>query len=79
MSQPAPINQREVPRSAKDNPTPTRPKEWNCCCVNADCTMAGMPAEKTGKWAKAALNTTLAQALTAPEIKKSLAVMGKVP
>jgi hypothetical protein len=41
--------------------------------------MGGTPAEKTGKWAKAALNTTLAQALIAPEIRKNLAVMGSVP
>ena len=79
MSQPELINQREAPKRTMDKPTPTRPKAWNCCWVNAVCTMAGTPAEKTGKWAKAALNTTLAQALTAPEIKKSLAVMGKVP
>jgi hypothetical protein len=79
MSQPELINQREAPNHTMDKPTPTRPKEWNCCWVNAVCTMAGMPPEETGKWAKAALKTTLMQALTAPEIKKSRAGKDSLP
>jgi hypothetical protein len=41
--------------------------------------MAGMPPAKTGKCAKAALNTTLEQALKAPKVRKSLADSGNAP
>ena len=39
--------------------------------------MTGIPEANTGKWAKAALKTTLEQALRAPTIRKMRAVKGQ--
>lgn len=39
--------------------------------------MTGIPPANTGKWAKAALKTTLEQALKAPKTRKMRADMGR--
>jgi hypothetical protein len=54
-----------------------KPSEWNCCWLKAVCTAVGTPPANTGKWAKAALKTTLVQALIAPKARNQRADRGQ--
>lgn len=58
-------------------PVSNKPKEWNWCCAKAVCTTTGTLPANTGKWAKAALSTTLAQALMAPKTRNQRAERGQ--
>ena len=77
ISPPAAKLQRDTPHTPMAKPVISKPTEWNCCWLKAVCTAVGTPAAKTGKWANAALNTTLVQALSAPKAPKMRADTGK--
>ena len=77
MSQPAACSQRVAPQTRSASPVNNKPSEWNCCWLKAVCTAVGTAAANTGKCAKAALNTTLVQALIAPSAKNHRADTGQ--
>ena len=77
MSQPAACSQRDAPQTRSASPVNNKPSEWNCCWLKAVCTAVGTPPANTDKCAKAALNTTLVQALIAPKTKNHRADKGQ--
>jgi hypothetical protein len=77
MSQPATCSHRDAPKTRSASPVNNKPSEWNCCWLKAVCTAVGTPAANTGKCAKAALNTTLVQALIAPKARNHRAEWGQ--